>query len=122
MLEIFVFLTILLGSVLVVVSFYYIKANRDLNRVILERSELKKKLREQKRRHAGQVDRLRAQYLVAQEEILNTHAFADEQRECFEEYQADLMLTRDNALRALEKVLEERSFLPNYKPHRLMVA
>jgi hypothetical protein len=122
MLEIFVFFTILFGSVLAVVSFYLIKASKDLNQVILEREEYKARLRRQKRRHRNAMDNVLVDYQALQEELENTCAFADSQRAHYEEYQADLMLARNNAFAALEKVLEERSYLPNYKPHRLMVA
>ncbi len=122
MLEIFIFFTILFGGMLLAVSYLLFKSNKDLNQTIVEREELKERLRRQKRRHRKAMDNVRVDYEALQEELENTCAFADSQKVHYEEYQADLMLARNNAFAALEKVLEERSYLPNYKPHRLMVA
>jgi hypothetical protein len=118
MFEIFVFLTILFGGMLAVVSYLLFKTNRVLNQAVAERTDAKLKLRKRN----DQIVKLKSRIDMLQEELENTCAYADSERAHYEEKQLDLIGSRNIALAQLERVLEERSFLPNYQPHRLMVA
>lgn len=111
-------LCILLAGALAVMGGYLVRSRREVVRLETVNKDVHLRLRKRQR----VITKLRDQIEILTEEMGEQSSFFEKEKRYYEEYQEELIQTRTAALGHLERVLEERSFLPNYKPHRLMVA